>query len=106
MLTLKHLAVVRAALKFMDEEISPHGKGTLDHYLDRKSNFLDISVDHIAEARSFFESVDLNYALVDAAGVIIESKQLLPAKADSPQTLRSDLSLIATVLLPSSQHPL
>ena len=102
MLTLKHLAVVRAALKFFDEEISPHGKKALEHYLEQESRQLSISADHITQSRTFFESVDLSYALVDATGLIIESKQLLPAEVNSARTLRSDLSLIATVLIPSS----
>ena len=100
MLTLKHLAVVQAALKFLDEEISPSGNQALADYLKPENKTLGVTTNHITESLQFFESVDLNYALVDSAGVLIESKRLLPAGAETLETLRSDLSLIATVLVP------
>ena len=100
MLTLKHLAVVRAALKYLDEEISPHGEDALSCYLDREGKLLNITVKHIAESRAFFGAVDLSYALVDSTGVAIESRTLFPAGSENSKPLRSDLSLIATVLVP------
>ena len=100
MLTLKHLAVIRAALKYLDEEVSPHGEDALNDYLDQESEPLNATVKHVAESRTFFKSVDLSYALVDSTGVTIESRTLFPAGAENSKPLRSDLSLIATVLVP------
>jgi len=96
LLTIKHLAVVQAALKFLDEEISPSGNKALADYLKPENKTLGVTTKHITESLQFFESVDLNYALV----VLIESKRLLPAGAETLETLRSDLSLIAIVLVP------
>ena len=100
MLTLKHLAVIRAALKYLDEEICPHGGDALNCYLDQESKRLKVTVEHITESRAFFKSVDLNYALVDSTGVTIESKTLFPAGLKNSKPLLSDLSLVATVLVP------
>ena len=99
MLKQLHLAVVRAALKYLDEEISPHGTEVLLHYLDEQSESANVTADHIAEARDFFDSVDLNYALVDSTGVFLESKLLIPAPPDGELSFQSDLSLLATVLV-------
>ena len=43
MLTERHLAVVRAALKFLDEEMSPSGPASLFHYLDHQSQASGVS---------------------------------------------------------------
>ncbi len=99
MLTIQHLAVIRAALKFLDEEITPNGNEAIASYLNLEDKNLSVAVEHIQQTRQFFDAVDLNYALVDAAGVQIESRRLFPAAQDSSK-LRSDLSLIATVLVP------
>ena len=98
MLKQHHLAVVRAALKYLDEEISPHGREVLLHYLDEQNKTSDATADHIVEARDFFDSVELNYALVDSTGIYIESEQLIPALPDEEPSFQSDLSLLATVL--------
>jgi hypothetical protein len=101
MLTEKHLAVVRAALKFLDEEMSPNGIDALFHYLDVEGRSLGISLNDLQGARKFFSSVDLSYALVDSTGVAIESEYLIAASADSELTFQSDLSLLASVLVPT-----
>ena len=99
MLKQHHLAVVRAALKYLDEEISPHGTEVLLHYLDEQNETSDATADHIVEARDFFDSVELNYAWVDSSGIYIESDRLIPAPTNSGQIFQSDLSLLATVLV-------
>lgn len=99
MLNQLHLAVVRAALKYLDEEISPHGTEVLLHYLDEQNENSNITADHIAEARDFFDSVDLSYALVDPTGTFIESKLLISAPLNTELSFQSDLSLLATVLV-------
>ena len=100
MLTFKHLAVIKAALKYLDEEITPNGNEALTNYLSREDENLGVAIEHIHQARHFFDTADLNYALVDAAGLHIESQRLLPANQHATQDLHSDRSLIATVLVP------
>ena len=99
MLKQHHLAIVRAALKYLDEEISPHGTEVLLHYLDEQKEVSDATADHIKEARDFFDSVELNYALVDSLAVYIESERLIPALSNQELSFQSDLSLLATVLV-------
>ena len=99
MLKQHHLAIVRAALKYLDEEISPHGTEVLLHYLDEQNEASNATGDHIAEARDFFDSVELNYALVDSLGIYIESERLIPALSNQELSFLSDLSLLATVLV-------
>ena len=99
MLKQHHLAIVRAALKYLDEEISPHGTEVLLLYLDEQKEVSDATADHIKEARDFFDSVELNYALVDSLAVYIESERLIPALSNQELSFQSDLSLLATVLV-------
>lgn len=68
MLTEKHLAVVRAALKFLDEEMSPSGSEALFHYLDGQVD--GVSIEDVKDARKLFGTLDLYYVLVDAACVV------------------------------------
>ena len=99
MLKQHHLAIVRAALKYLDEEISPHGTEVLLHYLDEQNEASDATADHIVEVRDFFDSVELNYALVDSLGIYIESERLIPALSNQELSFQSDLSLLATVFV-------
>ena len=99
MLKQHHLAIVRAALKYLDEEISPHGTEVLLLYLDEQKEVSDATADHIKEARDFFDSVELNYALVDSLAVYIESERLIPALSNQELSFQSDLSQLATVFV-------
>ena len=101
MLTEKHLAVVRAALRFLDEEMRPSGTDAIVHYHDDLGRAMDVEVNDINEAREFFGSVDLSYVLVDSTGVSIESKRLFPASSFDELNFQSDLSLLAAVLVPA-----
>jgi hypothetical protein len=100
MLTEKHLAIVRAALKFLDEEMSPSGIDALFHYLDSEGQSIGVSLDDLQDARQFFGAVDLSYVLVDSTGVAIESERLIAASSNAELSFQSDLSLLASVLVP------
>ena len=102
MLTEKHLAVIRAALRYMDEEMSPSGSEAMSHYLDQLGKDCQPTIDDVTDVRKFFDSVELSYALVDASGLVIESKLLVPASLEGGPSFQSDLSLIAAVLVPVS----
>jgi hypothetical protein len=99
MLTEKHLAVVRAALKFLDEEMSPSGSEALFHYLDGR--VADVSIENVKHARKLFDEFDLFYVLVDAAAVVVESERLIAASSNDELNFQADLSLIASVLVPA-----
>ena len=99
MLTEKHLAVVRAALKFLDEEMSPSGSETLFHYLDGRVE--DVSIEDVKVTRKRFGEVDLFYVLVDAACVVVDSERLIAASSPDELNFQSDLSLLASVLVPT-----
>ena len=101
MLTEKHLAIVRAALKFLHEEMSPNGTESLFHYLDIEGRSLGASLNDLHGARQFFSSVDLSYVLVDSSGVVVESERLLTASSNTQLSYQSDLSLLASVLVPT-----
>lgn len=101
MLTEKHFAVVRAALTYLDEEISPHGKDALCEYLDETGKSLDPAIEDIKTARRIFDSVELSYLLVDSTGIVIESERLIPASSGDEISFQSDLSLLAAVLVPN-----
>ena len=99
MLTEKHLTIVRGALEFLDEEMSPHGEETLLPYLDDPTS--NVSIEDVKVAREFFDAVDLSYALIDSAGVVIESERLVSAASLDELNFQSDHSLLASVLVPS-----
>ena len=100
MLTLKHLAVVRAALKYLDEEMSPNGSEALFHYLDDQGRAGGVSTHDIKVAREYLEQVDLFYVLVDSAGLAVDSNRLIAASSEDEPNFQSDLSVLASVLLP------
>jgi hypothetical protein len=99
-LSPKHLAIVRAALKYLDDEISPHGKEALFDYLDEAGRTLDPEIEDLKTARRKLDSVELNYLLVDSTGIVVESERLIPSSTDDELSFQSDLSLLATVLVP------
>lgn len=101
MLTEKHLAAVRAALKFLDEEMSPSGSEALFHYLDEQGRASGVSIQGVKVARKYFDQVDLFYVLVDSAGVVVDSDRLIAASSKDELNFQSDLSLLASVLVPN-----
>ena len=55
MLTEKHLAVVRAALRYMDEEMSPSGSKAMYHYFDQRGKVCQPTIGDVTDARKLFE---------------------------------------------------
>ena len=100
MLTEKHLAVVRAALRFLDEEIGPSGSEALHHYLEDQSRASGVFIDDIKVAREFFDQVDLFYVLVDPTCLVVDSNRLIAASFNEELNFQSDLSVLAAVLVP------
>ena len=101
MLTLKQLAVIRAALKFLDEEMSPSGPEALFHYLDDQGRTGEVSTHDIKAAREYLEQVGLFYVLIDSTGIVVDSKRLIAASSEDELNFQSDLSVLASVLVPA-----
>ena len=94
-----HLAVVRAALKFLDEETSPSGSGALFHYLDERGQTDGVSIHDLSAARKLFEQFNLFYILVDSVGGVVNSNQLIAASSNDKLIFESDRYAMASVLL-------
>jgi hypothetical protein len=96
MLTSNDLAVLRAALQFADEELSPHGPAAWQPYLleaDVSSEDRDVS-----RLRAQFMTCRLRYALCARDGTALLSQQL----TDRPGTVSQDAGgLVVAVLVPT-----
>ena len=99
MLTEKHLAIVRAALLYLDEEISPSGNDTLQHYLDDQGILLGLTVADIKMARDSFENSDLFYARKKRDLDELESVQLISATGQDELIYMADRQELASVLV-------
>ena len=99
MLTENHLAVVRAALKYMNEEISPSGFEALIPYLDDRSRLTSVAIEDVEAAQDFFESTSLSYVLVDSTNSLILSERLVSKLSSDELTTESIRSSVAAVLV-------
>jgi hypothetical protein len=63
-LRAKHLAIVRAALTFWDEEMASAPEAIYGHYLHSKDQGTRIAPTDVATARAYFNEVDLKFALI------------------------------------------
>lgn len=65
MINETHLAVVRAALTFWDEEISMVTRSVYRHYLHSSDSERVLSTEDVAVTRQFFNNVELRFASVN-----------------------------------------
>ena len=72
----KHLALVRAALTFWDEEMSAVSHETYRHYLHSKDQEVFIAPEDVAIARAYFNQVVLKYGLLDLHAGTLVAKSL------------------------------
>ena len=61
----KHLAIVRAALTFWDEEMSGSSHETHRHYLHSKDQEEVIFPNEVSEVRAYFNRIILKFGLLD-----------------------------------------
>ena len=99
MLTEKDLAIVRAALLYLDEEISPSGSDTLQYYLDDRGIVLGVTVADIKLAREAFENSVLFYAKKRRDLDQLESVELVSATGEDELIYMSDRTELASVLV-------
>ena len=99
MLTKRHLAIIRAALLFFDEEMSPHGPDVARPYFEEPLAE-ELTVDEVGQLRELLRTVELRYVCCDETGATVPSQELLTFEQaqNIPNLLDSRL---ATVLLTS-----
>ena len=76
MLTPSHLAVIRAALKFWDEEMSPHDSGIYAPYFDEPIVTGDWIKPAVQSLRAQLSSCQLRYAACSPDGAALASDKL------------------------------
>ena len=101
MITEKELAVVRAALQFLDEEMSPSGDETLKHYLDDQGIVLGVNGADIQSTREAFEDANLFYATKRIGINVLDSLELVPASSHNDLNYQADQVQIVSVLSPA-----
>lgn len=99
MLTRKHLAVLRAALQYFDEELMPHGIGAMRPYFDEPPN-VELMTSEIRELRKFLRDCELKYACYDSVSVRLTSSELLKSAEDARSIAADPACRVVTILLP------
>ena len=61
MLKVQHLAVIRAALRYWDEEMGPQGVISFRHYLEEPTSAGELTNAHVTFARDGW--LNVNYAM-------------------------------------------
>jgi len=98
LLTKRHLAVIRAALRFFDEEMSPHGPDVSKHYFDEPLES-DLTADEVRQLRELLRICELRYACCDRTGTSLIRQELLTTPEDVRNAMNISFGRIASVLL-------
>lgn len=96
MIDKKQWAIVRAALRFFDEEMGPHGS-SFKSYLNADEQRLSIGNDDLSSTRELFESLVLRQAWLDFESGHLTDKQ----DAAFEDSERSEKVRQVTLVLPS-----
>ena len=73
----QHLAIVRAALTFWDEEMASVSDTIYRHYLHSKDQGVEITPGNVALVRTYFNQVVPKFCLLDLQSGELASKQLV-----------------------------
>jgi len=65
LLTKRHLAVLRAALQYFDEELIPHGMEAMQPYFDQPLDG-ELNNEEVQRLRAFLRNCKLRYACCDS----------------------------------------
>lgn len=96
MLTQRHLALIRAALQFFDDEMVPHGRKAIGPYLDVPLQRKVTSAE-IQELRTYLRNVDVKYGRYHAPARQMAVTRLSHSIA---KTRSGDDDVTAIVLIP------
>jgi len=76
LLTKRHLAIIRAALKFFDEEMSPHGPDVARPYFEEPLE-RGLEAEEVGLLRELLQTVELRYLCCDGIGMTVANLELL-----------------------------
>jgi hypothetical protein len=88
LLTSRHLALLRAAMTFFDEEMSPHGSQIMTPYLDEPLDPVPTASD-VAELRTLIQNSQLRYVRCDATTTRLLDDRLY-ASMEAAERRRTD----------------
>lgn len=98
MLTRKDVALIRAALKFFSEEMSPFDRQLLKHYFDRPSD-ANIKQSDVDRLRALMKDCELRYLACDRAGTTVLELQLRRDAKSALASAKARQQRLAAVLL-------
>jgi hypothetical protein len=99
MLTVSHLAVIRAALKFWDEEMSPHDPAIYTGYFDEPIGTGDWIKPAVQSLRAQLSSCQLRYAACSPDGAALASDHLFESVEKTQGAFPAGTVQIAAVLI-------
>lgn len=100
MVNEKHLAIVRSALQYFDEELTPHGS-SFEQYLDEEATSLNIKNADIKLTRQAFSNLRPRQVMLDIESSKIVMKQHFASEDAAEGTTPAKQIKFATLLLPS-----
>ena len=103
MLKVQHLAVIRAALRYWDEEMGPQGVTSFRHYLEEPTSAGELTNEHVTFAREWLAQCELRYAMCNQAGTQLTKPQLFQYVSEAELVCDSELAQIVAVLV-STRH--
>lgn len=101
-LTAKHLAVVRAALEYWNDEMSPHDPNIYTAYFDEPIGNGEWVKDLVTELRTRLPTCRLRYVLCSPEGTTLADDQLHESLDEAQNALTRSPALIATALITAS----
>ena len=97
MLTQKHLALIRAALLFFDEENSPHGPPVIAKYVDETLDD-ELTASDVAELRTLLQGCQLRYVCCDPTVTRLIGNRIYESIEGAKRRLSDPNDRVVTVL--------
>ena len=101
MITEKHLAIVRAALTFWDEEMASANQSAYKHYLHSADAETEFSPEDVGFARQYFNNVELKAALIEWSTRAFISES--PVDFKDELSHQNDRQIPVAVFVPNSK---
>jgi len=95
LLTPKHLRLIKAALQYVDEELSPHGPAAYKPYMTGET----VTPDEVATLRNLLNRCELKYLQGPPDSGELEAGRLLDAAEESAP------DLMTVLFFPSKPEP-
>ena len=100
MLTSNDLAIVCAALQFLDEEFSPEDDDLLQCYLNDEGVLAGLTTNHIKETRAKFDAARLYLAVKRVDRDELVSTNLFRLPTDNDLSYQVDREQMVAVIVP------